>query len=113
VIELLLEAGRARAAGDLELAEAIYRRVADTDPRNAIAIVGLAEMAFERGDLLTARALAGRALEIDPDEAAARRLLTRQRRESVTVTLPGQRSWLRRFLDRLLGRRPGRPDLPS
>jgi len=113
VIELLLEAGRARAAGDLELAEAIYRRVADADPRNAIAIVGLAEMAFERGDLLTARALAGRALEIDPDEAAARRLLKRRGPESVTVVLPGQRSWLRRLLDRLLGRLPGRPDLPS
>jgi len=116
VIELILEAARARAAGDLELAEAIYRRVADADSRNAIAIMGLAEVAFERGDLLTARALAGRALEIDPDEAAARRLLTRQRPDSVTVVLPGQRSWFRRLLDRLLGRLgrlPGRPDLPS
>jgi tetratricopeptide (TPR) repeat protein len=113
VIELLLEAGRARAAGDLELAEAIYRRVADADPRNAIAVVGLADMAFERGDLLTARALADRALEIDPDEVAARRLLTREEPESVTVVLPGQRSWIRRLVDRFLGRRPGRPDLPS
>ncbi len=75
MIERLLAAERALAAGDLDRAERLFRQVADADERNAIAVVGLAEVALARGDHAAAEALATRALEIDPDEAAAARLL--------------------------------------
>jgi tetratricopeptide (TPR) repeat protein len=77
VIELLLEAERALAFGRIERAEELYRQVADADPRNSIAVVGLARVALERGDDHGAYALARRALDIDPENEAARRLATR------------------------------------
>jgi hypothetical protein len=75
VIEILLEAERARADGDLDLAERLFLSVAEHDPRNAIAEVGLARIALARGDAATARALASRALEIDPESPSANHLL--------------------------------------
>src|SRR5205823_757328 len=48
------------------------------DPRNAIAVVGLARTADRRGDAAAATAHLHRALEIDPEDAAARRLLGEQ-----------------------------------
>jgi tetratricopeptide (TPR) repeat protein len=77
VIELLLEAERALSFGRVDRAEQLYRQVADADPRNSIAIVGLGRVALERADDLGAYLLARRALAIDPENDAARRLATR------------------------------------
>jgi Tfp pilus assembly protein PilF len=75
MIERLLAAEGALARDELDHAEHLYRQVAAADPRNAIAVVGLARVAAGRGDPDAARAHLEHALEIDPDEAAARRLL--------------------------------------
>jgi hypothetical protein len=77
VIELLLEAERAMSFGRVDRAEEIYRQVAESDPRNSIAVVGLARVALERTDDLGAYLLARRALVIDPENDAARRLVMR------------------------------------
>jgi len=77
VIELLLEAERAISFGQLDRAEQLYRQVAEADPRNSIAVVGLARVALDRRDDLGAYLLARRALAIDPENDAARRLAIR------------------------------------
>jgi tetratricopeptide (TPR) repeat protein len=77
VIELLLEAERALSFGRIDRAEELYRQVADADPRNSIAVVGLARVTLERGDELGAYLLARRALTVDPENTAARRLAIR------------------------------------
>ena len=74
MIELLLAADRLLAEGSLDRAERIYRQVAESDPRNAMAVVGLARVAVARGDLADAGVSVRRALEIDPDDALARQL---------------------------------------
>jgi len=77
MIELLLEAERALSFGRVDRAEQIYRQVAEADPRNSIAVVGLARVALERADDLGAYRLARRALAIDGENEAARRLAVR------------------------------------
>ena len=77
MIELLLEAERALSFGRVDRAEELYRQVATSDPRNSIAVVGLARVALERTDDLGAYLLARRALVIDPENEAARRLAVR------------------------------------
>jgi Tetratricopeptide repeat len=77
VIELLLEAERALSFGQVDRAETLYRQVAEADPRNSIAVVGLARVALERADDPGAYLLARRALVIDPENEAARRLAVR------------------------------------
>lgn len=84
MIELLLEAERALSFGRVDRAEQLYRQVADADPHNSIAIVGLGRVALERGDDLGAYLLARRALAVDPENEAARRLATRM--EEVLAT---------------------------
>lgn len=96
VIELLLEAERALSFGLVDRAEQLYRQVADADPHNSIAIVGLGRVALERADDLGAYLLARRALAIDPENDAARRLATRleevlaTRGEPVDDPMPAQ-----------------------
>ena len=75
MIELLLVAERLLAEGDIDRAEHLFEQVAEADPRNAIAVVGLAQVAQARGDAAGAIRLAMRALEIDPEDAAAQRLV--------------------------------------
>ena len=77
MIELLLQAERALSVGLLDRAETLYGQVANADPRNSIAVVGLARVTLDRGDDVGALALARRALEIDPENDAAIRLVAR------------------------------------
>jgi Tetratricopeptide repeat len=77
MIERLLEAERALAVGLLDQAEHLYQQAWEADPHNSIAVAGLARVALERGDEATAHALALRALDIDEDNPAARRLVDR------------------------------------
>lgn len=119
MIERLLAADSALARDELDQAQRLFGQVAEADPRNAIAVVGLARVLERRGDTDAARELLAHALEIDPDEAAARRLLAeldRPRATPVTSTSPvpaadtrrppidaaapkrGVLAWLRRLL---------------
>lgn len=75
MIERLLAAQAALDKGMLDTAGRLFDQVAQADPRNAIALVGLAQVALREDRFDDARALAERALELDPDEAAAQRLL--------------------------------------
>jgi len=75
MIERLLAAEGALARDELDHAQRLYGQVVEADPRNAIAVVGLARVLAQRGDTDAARELLAHALEIDPDEAEAHRLL--------------------------------------
>jgi len=77
MIELLLQAERALGLGEVDGAERLYRQAAEADPRNSIAVVGLARVALERGDETKAWHQARRALDIDPENVAAQRLVVR------------------------------------
>lgn len=79
MIELLLQADRLLTVGLTDQADAIYRRVAAQDPRNAIAVVGMARCALAREDDHEAYRLASRALAIDPEDEMARRMEARMR----------------------------------
>lgn len=111
MIERLLAADAALERGDLEVADRLFAQVAEADPRNAIAVVGLAGVAARRRAFELARELARRALDIDPDEAAARRLLDALEARLAAAPIPQPRPararprarW-RRWLDRILRR---------
>lgn len=77
MIEILLQAETALSFGLLDRAETLYRQVAAADPRNAMALVGLARVALERGDETTALTEGRRALAVDPENVAAQRLVER------------------------------------
>jgi tetratricopeptide (TPR) repeat protein len=75
MIELLFQADRALGGGALDQAERTYQRLARLNPTSAMAVVGLAQVCLARGDNRMARTLADRALLLDPDSVAAKRVL--------------------------------------
>lgn len=77
MMELLLQAESALELGRLDQADQTYRSVLEADPRNGIAAAGLSRVALERGDDAGALDLARAALEIDPENATARRMVDR------------------------------------
>ncbi len=115
MIEPLLHAERLLLMGLLDQADAAYRRIVEQDPRNAIAVMGLARVAVERGEMEEAHRQAARALRIDPENAAAAAMEARTaellgRRPEVAGSrqpsaapperVSGPRSLLRRLIDR-------------
>lgn len=77
MIEMMLEAERAMAVGLLDKAERLYAQVAAADPRNSIAVMGLARIALERDNQRGAYLLARRALVLDPDNPMASHMARR------------------------------------
>ena len=77
MIEMMLEAERAMGIGLIDNAERLYRQVVAIDPKNSIAVTGLARVALERGDQRGAYAFARQALALDPDNPVAGHLAMR------------------------------------
>jgi chorismate-pyruvate lyase len=105
MIEVLLQAESALSLGLLDRAEILYRQVVIADPRNSIAVVGLARVALERGDEPGALAQARRALAIDGENVAAQRMVQRLEevlayRREPTASPPETRSWVDRIVRR-------------
>ena len=74
---MMLEAERALAVGLIDQADRLFGQVVAADPRNSIAMVGLARVALERGDERGAYLAAKRALAIDPDNPMASHMAMR------------------------------------
>lgn len=95
VIEALLQAEQLLVLGMLDQAEELYRKSADADPQNAIAVVGLARVAIERGDERAAYGFACDALRIDPDDWLALRIEARLSEVLATRGEPVERpAWI-------------------
>jgi hypothetical protein len=112
LIELLLQADRTLTMGLVDEAERLYRQAAEADPLNAIAVVGLARVAIERGDDRGAWEQAVHALEIDPENASAIRLEARTAEILATRgEAVGRPAWV--VSNELAWRRSGTADLSA
>jgi hypothetical protein len=90
MFEVLLQADKALASGALDQAERSYWQLIELDPTNAIAVAGLARVSMERGDQRLARTFADRALAMDPEMVAARRILDAIKGGASEVAAPEQ-----------------------
>jgi thioredoxin-like negative regulator of GroEL len=88
MIERLLAGEAALSRGELDAAERLFTQVAQADPRNAIAVVGRARVAFARGSTDDARTFADQALAIDPEEVAAHWLIRELDGATAATTVP-------------------------
>ncbi len=125
MIEILLQAERELTMDRLDQAERLYWQAIEADPRNAIAVVGLARVAVERADDRTAYAFAVQALGIDPEDAVALRLEQRlaevmaargepvQRPAFVVAASDAAQARTRARLEAAQGRFPGAPPSPG
>jgi predicted Zn-dependent protease len=77
MMEIMLEAERAMGIGLLDNAERLYTQVVAIDPKNSIAVTGLARVALERGDQRGAYTFARRAVALDPGNPMASHLWQR------------------------------------
>ncbi len=75
--ERLLHAERLLTVGLEDRADAIFRAVAETDPGNVDALLGMARCALAGHDDHEAYRLAARAHRVDPDHDMARRMEAR------------------------------------
>ncbi len=90
MFELLLQADKSMSDGLLDQAERTYWQLIELDPTNAIAVAGLARISLQRGDQRLARTFADRALGIDPDSIAARRVIDSLDQGGADAAGPGQ-----------------------
>jgi Tfp pilus assembly protein PilF len=86
-----LQADRLLIVGLLDRAEALYRQALARDPRDAAALIGLANCQAERGDLASAYALTLQVLDLDRRNATALRMEAR-----ISEILAGQGAPVRR-----------------
>jgi hypothetical protein len=77
VDERLLQAERLLLVDLVDRAEALFRAVAEDDPRNVDALIGVARSALARGDDHEAYRIAARAHALDPAHDMARRMEAR------------------------------------
>ncbi len=77
MMEMMLEAERAMGIGLLDNAERLYTQIVAIDPKNSIAVTGLARVALERGDQRGAYTFARQAFALDPDNPMASHLWQR------------------------------------
>lgn len=102
--DLLAKAVAGHRAGDLALAQRLYRQVLDAEPDNPDALHFLGVLAHQRGDAETAVDLIGRALASAPQHAGAHNNLGNVHKES--GRLAEAEACYRRALDCS----PGNPD---
>jgi len=109
MIELMLQAEQTLGLGLVDQAERLYAQAAAADPKNAIAVIGLARVQLERGDEAGSHALVLRALTIDPENATALRMEARLREvlagEGRPVSPPPPAAPRLGLVGRLIGRR--------
>ena len=115
MIELMLEAERAMGLGLFDNAERLYRQVVANDPKNSIAVTGLARVALERDDQRGAYALARQALAIDPENPVAAHLAHRmaEQLQMRGETLPDDGVATAPGPERPAGPAPAQPEEPA